>query len=139
LENLRKLTLLSVLGISITGCVPKYHTIKPEIEGKVIDKVTKNPLKGVMIGNIVTNKDGSFVLKGKQKLGIATPMGGIYRIGTLSFKVTHKNYQSMSCSCEGFSNQNGCLDVAIPMKHRNTIKQQKTTLYKTNFNCENIK
>ena len=111
---MKKIVILIVL-IVFTGCIPKMHTVVPKIEGKVIDSITKQPIKDVKVDSVKTNKDGVFSLDGKKELGVGTVMGGVWRVTPRMVVVSQKNYHKMYCTCKILSTQDGCLDVVIEL------------------------
>ncbi len=130
---------LMIVLFALNGCVPKMHTTLPAIEGKVVDAVTHTPLSGVEVGGEVTNKNGEFYLDGEKTLGVGTPMGGVWKVPVVYLKVSKEGYHSMSCQCESFSTQDGCLNVEIVLiplqKKIDKIELQKE---ETGFSCQLI-
>lgn len=106
---------MAILTIVFTGCIPKMHTVSPQIEGRVIDAKTGKPLSGVQVGSTQTNLNGEFFIEGKKELGIGTPMGGVWRLPTLNVPVSKQGYKSTYCECSGYSNSEGCKDMTIEL------------------------
>ena len=100
----------------LTGCVPKIHTISPQIEGRVVDATTGKPLKGVQIGSKQTDVNGRFTIEGKREMGIGTPMGGVWKLPTVIVPVLKKGYRNAYCRCSGLSNNiYGCTNITIAL------------------------
>ena len=98
-----------------TGCVPKIKPIEPEVNGSVIDKQTKKPIKDVIVDeSIKTDKYGKFLISQKKELGIATTMGGLYTIKRV-FTLTKKGYTPLTCVCKVLVTNAFCLDEVIMM------------------------
>ncbi len=103
--------------IFITACAPKTHIISPAIEGKVIDALTKRPIKGAIVGTVLTDKDGRFYIKAKKELGVGTTMGGVWRLPVMIVKAEKDGYESDYYACDVLNTQEGCFDVVIKL-HR---------------------
>jgi len=111
-----KLIYTLFLLLLLTGCIPKTHTISPTIEGVVLDAKSNQPLENVHVGSQLTNNKGQFFIEGKTKLGIGTPMGGIWKVPTMIIRVTKDGYQPTYYECSILSTQKGCFDVTIKLQ-----------------------
>ena len=100
----------------VSGCVPKIQTVEPEIEGKVVDAQTHQPLAGVSVGSVRTDEQGKFFIEGKKELGIGTTMGGVWRLPAIMLLIEKDGYQSTTYVCEILSTQDGCYDVEIELQ-----------------------
>ena len=99
----------------ITGCVPKMQTTSPFVSGIVVDTKSNKGLFNVLIASNRSDKDGSFLIKGEQEIGIGTPMGGIWQLPTLLFVVKKDGYYPLYCQCQSLNIQKGCEDVVIKL------------------------
>ena len=110
--------LIPFIFLLLTGCIPKTHTISPTIEGVVLDAKSNQPLANVQVGSQLTNSQGEFLIKGETELGIATPMGGIWRLPTVIIRVTKEGYESSSYECSILNTQKGCFNVRIKLQKK---------------------
>lgn len=125
-----------------TGCVPKYKVDTPSVRGQVVDSLTKEPIPNAMVAiSIKTDEDGKFFIPKKNSLGIATPMGGIYRIDII-FDITKDGYYPLSCKCDKLVNDAQCNNENIAMTKIltdiNISSYRKMKNYKINrygFSC----
>jgi hypothetical protein len=110
-----------------SGCIPKMQTIIPTVEGQIIDAKTNQPVTYVNIENpkhkVKSDQKGHFILRGEKELGIATVMGGLWRIKH-SFFISKKGYYPLSCECDVLNTRSGCYDLTIPLTKvgNNTVK-----------------
>jgi hypothetical protein len=91
------------------------QTIAPEVSGRVIDGATGLPLAGARVASVSTDGRGRFLLRGKRTPGIATTMGGVWRLPTVMFRVSKPGYHSLHCRCESLSTQGGCRRVTVAL------------------------
>ena len=139
---MKKLVILGLSASLFLGCVPKMHTVLPQISGRVVDAVSGKPLGGVEVGSAQTNPKGRFVIEGKKELGIGTPMGGVWRLPTILVPVSKKGYRNIYCKCSGLSNNiYVCTDVTIALLPSNTKVISEVIKKSTQndfFSCETI-
>ena len=110
-----RLAVLFCLFLFFTGCVPKPIAVEPAVQGIVIDKQTKLPIKGVIVDDsIKTDIDGHFILESKSELSVATTMGGNYMIKR-SFTLKKEGYGILTCRCEVLTNEAICNDEILEM------------------------
>jgi hypothetical protein len=114
----------SLFLLLLTGCIPKTHTISPTIEGVVLDAKSGQLLANVQVGSQLTNSKGQFLIERKTELGIATLMGGIWRVPTMIISITKEGYEPSSYACSILSTQKGCFNVLIELQ-KNNIKENE--------------
>ncbi len=114
-DIMKRLAVVGLSALTLTGCIPKMHTVSPQIEGKVVDAKTGKPLSGVHVGTKQTDQNGKFIIEGKKKMGIGTPMGGVWRLPTLNVPISKKGYKSTYYSCSSYSNVDGCTNLTISL------------------------
>ena len=140
-SKMKQLMMMSILIMSLTGCVPKMHTVSPQIEGKVVDAKTGKPLSGAQVALKHTNLNGRFVIEGKRELGIGTPMGGVWRLPTIMVPVWKKGYKGIYCQCSGLSNNiYGCTNVTIALMplDKNVTNDMIKSTQNDNFSCRTV-
>ena len=115
-NTINRFIVTGVSMLALAGCVPKMHTVTPQIEGRVVDGVTGKPLSGVQVGSKRTDLNGRFIIEGKEEMGIGTPMGGVWKLPTVLVPVSKKGYKETYCQCSGLSNNiYGCTNVTIAL------------------------
>ena len=141
-SKMKQLIMIGILIISLTGCVPKMHTVSPQIEGRVVDVKTGKPLTHVAVGKTYTNDNGKFIINAKKVMGVATPMGGMWRLPTIVVPVFKKGYIHTACRCSGMSNSiYGCSNVTIALtpKEYTNFKPIIQSTHSDTFSCQNIR
>lgn len=138
---MKQIMMMGILIMSLTGCVPKMHTVSPQIEGSVVDAKTENPLMGVQVGSKRTDVNGRFTIEGKREMGIGTPMGGVWKLPTVVLPVSKKGYRNIYCRCSGLSNNvYGCTNVTIALipVGENVLKNTVKSTQSDTFSCQII-
>ena len=138
---MKRLLIIGILIMTLTGCVPKMHTVSPQIEGRVVDAVTGKPMKEVQVGSKRTDPNGRFAIEGKKEMGIGTPMGGVWKLPTVMVPVSKKGYRDIYCKCSGLSNNiYGCTNVTISLVplDKNLSGSMIKSTQNDNFSCQII-
>ena len=139
---MKQFMILWILTMLLLGCVPKKHIVSPQMEGRVFDAMTKNPLSGVKVGSKQTNVNGHFIIESQKELGIVTPMGGVWRLPTVMLPISKKGYKKIYCTCETLNiDTYGCSNVTIalvPLDKNNLSDTLLESTQNDNFSCKKI-
>jgi hypothetical protein len=104
------LVLVAASSLSSSGCLPRFMTISPGVNGAVIDSRTKCPVERANVylrerskTRTITDSDGHFTLKARTGLGMVFLMGDPTCSGTL--EVEKAGYHSKEAQVLAMGNQ----------------------------------
>ena len=134
MKLLKYILTVLLVGLFFTGCIPKIKAKFPLVSGQVVDVLTKKPISGVVISSTIkTSEEGKFLIPKESELGIATTMGGIYRIEK-TFSLSKEGYIPLVCTCSVLVNSAECRDEIIKMTK---VGQEKETPFRLHVKNRN--